>query len=102
MSYVSLDAHWRIELATSYTEQANTVENEPDAPEFFVAPSYTLVDLLGHYQVTPNIRINAGIFNLFDQEYYLASEVRGRIENENLGRFSSPGRNTSVNVVINF
>ncbi|WP_395344510.1 TonB-dependent hemoglobin/transferrin/lactoferrin family receptor [Ningiella sp. W23] len=102
ISYGALDAPWRIELAATHSEEANIVENTADAPAFFVAPSYTLFDLLGHYELSPNIRINGGIFNLFDKEYYLASEVRGRTESENLGRFSSPGRNASVNIVVNF
>jgi hemoglobin/transferrin/lactoferrin receptor protein len=102
ISYGNYDALWRVELATTYSEQANEVAAPQDAPAFFIAPSYTLIDLLGHYQINDDIRINAGVFNIFDKEYYLASEVRGRTRAENLGRFSSPGRNFSMNVIVKF
>lgn len=102
LSYGNYDAKWRFELAATHSERGNALNNMHDMPAFFVAPSHTLIDILGHYQLTRNTRINLGLFNLFDKEYYLASEVRGRTQEENLGRFSAPGRNISMNVVVNF
>ncbi|MBT1450592.1 TonB-dependent hemoglobin/transferrin/lactoferrin family receptor [Glaciecola sp. XM2] len=101
-SYGDYDSKWRAELAITYTDRATvTPSTEADIP-FFQAPSHTLVDLIGHYQVNEDVRINLGLFNITDEEYYLASEVRGRTEGENLARFSSAGRNVSMNVVVNF
>jgi hypothetical protein len=37
-----------------------------------------------------------------DREYYFASEVRGRSNDENLARFTSAGRNASMNLIVNF
>jgi outer membrane receptor for ferrienterochelin and colicin len=31
------------------------------------------VDILGHYNITPNIKVNAGIFNITDKQYWLAA-----------------------------
>jgi len=58
--------------------------------------------LIGHYQVTDDVRINVGLFNLLDKEYYFASEVRGRGADEDLSRFSAAGRNASINVIWHF
>lgn len=102
VSYGTFDAPWRVELAATYSEQANELIAPADASVFFVAPSYTLIDVLGHYKITEDIRINAGIFNIFDKHYYLASEVRGRSQSEDLSRFTSPGRNASFNVIVKF
>ncbi len=100
LSYGDLDSAWRAELAVTHTAKANQAASDDVA--FFRADSYTLIDLLAHYQVSDSVKINLGLFNLLDKEYYLASEVRGRTVEENLARFSSPGRNASINVIVNF
>nr|WP_136250967.1 TonB-dependent hemoglobin/transferrin/lactoferrin family receptor [Ningiella ruwaisensis] len=102
ISYGDYDAKYRVELAATYTDEANVIEAAADSPAFFQAPSYTLLDLIGHYQISEDIRINAGLFNLTDKEYYLASEVRGRTVSENLGRFSASGRHLSANLIWTF
>lgn len=100
LSYGDFDANWRAEMSVTHTAAANQANTEEIT--YFRADSHTLVDLTGHYQVTDNVRLSGGIFNVFDKEYYQASEVRGRTIDEDLSRYSSPGRNVSVNVVVNF
>lgn len=102
IQYGALDDPWRVELITTHTREANVMDAEQEQPAPFVAPSATYVDLLAHYQVTQNLRINAGIFNITDKQYWFASEVRGRSVVENLDRFTAPGRNFSVNAVFTF
>ncbi|GBL04455.1 TonB-dependent hemoglobin/transferrin/lactoferrin family receptor [Glaciecola sp. KUL10] len=100
LSYGDLDSAWRAELAVTHTAKANQAASDDVA--FFRADSYTLIDVLAHYQISDSVKINLGLFNLLDKEYYLASEVRGRTVEENLARFSSPGRNASINLIVNF
>ncbi|MDM7861137.1 TonB-dependent hemoglobin/transferrin/lactoferrin family receptor [Alteromonas sp. ASW11-36] len=102
IQYGQIDAPWRVEIVGTYTQDANVITPEDGQPEPFVAPSATLIDLLAHYQISDNLRINAGIFNLTDKQYWYASEVRGRTAAENLDRFTAPGRNYSVNIVYTF
>lgn len=102
ISYGDYDAKWRAELAITHTQQANEIINQDPETTFFRAPSHTLVDLIGHYQINESTRINLGLFNLLDREYYFASEVRGRNNDENLARFTSAGRNASMNLIVNF
>lgn len=102
ISYGDYDAKWRAELALTHTQQANAIVDPDTSTAFFQAPAHTLVDLIGHYQVTDDVRVNVGLFNLLDKEYYFASEVRGRGADEDLSRFSAAGRNASINVIWHF
>ncbi len=102
IQYGAMDDPWRVELVGTHTREANVVEAGEGEPQAFVAPSATYIDLLAHYQVTDNVRINAGIFNITDKQYWFASEVRGRTVGENLDRFTAPGRNVSINAVVTF
>jgi hemoglobin/transferrin/lactoferrin receptor protein len=101
LQYKDYSDPWRIEVAASYTEEAQALTSAGATP-FFVAPSYTTIDILGHLKITPNIKINAGIFNATNKQYWLASEVRGQSAEDNLLPFTSPERNYSVNVVVQF
>jgi hemoglobin/transferrin/lactoferrin receptor protein len=102
ISYGDYDAKWRAELALTHTQKANAIVDAESNTAFFQAPAHTLLDLVGHYQVSDDLRVNLGLFNLLDEEYYLASEVRGRGANEDLSRFSAAGRNASINVIWHF
>lgn len=102
IQYDQMDEPWSVELIGTYTQDANVIGAADAQPDPFVAPSSTLFDLLAHYRVNDNLLINAGIFNLTDKQYWYASEVRGRTVDENLDRFTAPGRNYSVNIVYTF
>ena len=93
---------WRIELVGTRISEANAFNVAEGEAAQFVAPNATYLDLLAHYEITEDIRVNGGIFNITDKQYWYASEVRGRSVTENLDRFTAPGRNMSVNVIVNF
>lgn len=102
LSYGRLDDPWRVEVVGTYISEANALASAADEPANFVAPSATLIDVLAHLQINDNIRINAGIFNVSNEQYWFASEVRGRSVTENLDRLTSPGINASANVIVTF
>ena len=93
---------WRVELVGTRVGEANAFDTVAGQPAPFIAPSVTYLDLLAHYEISEDIRINGGIFNITDKQFWYASEVRGRNVDENLDRFTAPGRNMSINVVVNF
>lgn len=71
----------------------------------FIPDAYILVDLLGYVNITPNLRFNIGVFNIFDTEYFRYSDVRFLDTEEDLfeqrrGRRAQPG--TSVRVGLSF
>ena len=102
IQYRTADDPWSIELMATHTEKSNTFENSVDGSEFFAAPSYLTWDLLAHYTISESARINAGLFNLTDEKYWLSSETRGRSSDDDLSRFTAPGRNFSINLVLSF
>lgn len=102
IQYRTAEDPWRIELVATHTEKSNTLTNSADGSDFFAAPSHITWDLLAHYKLSDTARVNAGFFNLTDKQYWLSSETRGRTMEEDLSRFTAPGRNFAVNVVMSF
>lgn len=101
LQYGSFDDKWQAELITTFTGQANSTLND-EGVEFFRADSYQLFDFIMHYQFNDAVRVNAGIFNITDEKYFQASEVRGQPKDADLSRLSATGRNFSANLVVNF
>lgn len=76
------------------------------------ADGYTVFDLHGGFNITDNLRVTAGLYNLTNQEYYLWQRVRvvnkgsntlyGYVNDEGIGRHSEPGRNARVTVAYHF
>jgi hemoglobin/transferrin/lactoferrin receptor protein len=72
-------------------------------PTNFVAPSYTVLDLTAYFEILPTFTVNAGLFNLTDEKYYLSTDTRGIASNSTvLDRYSQPGRNFGVNTTVRF
>lgn len=58
---------------------------------------YTVIDAMAHWQMTPSVRLNAGIYNLTDRAYSEWSDVRGRAAGDPLLElYRRPGRNLAV------
>ncbi len=61
------------------------------------APSYSTVDLTAYYRPMKDMTIRAGLFNAFDEKYWLYTDVRG--EDEGLKDIDTQaGRNWGVNL----
>ncbi|WP_232315168.1 TonB-dependent hemoglobin/transferrin/lactoferrin family receptor [Picosynechococcus sp. PCC 7003] len=81
------------------TDLIATLVGEPrlrgDRPAGSYSPEgYAVVDLLGYYNINPNLKLNAGIFNLFNNQYFLYSDVRPLLnspEPVDIDRFAQPG-----------
>lgn len=91
------------------TETTDFFESlEPD----YLSSEYTVFDLFGDINLTKDLRLNAGIYNLFDEKYYLWPRVRfvnegtttlyGYVTGEGIGRYCEPGRNYRVSVAWQF
>ncbi|MFT4179522.1 MAG: TonB-dependent hemoglobin/transferrin/lactoferrin family receptor [Thermomonas sp.] len=78
----------------------------------YMSNSYTVFDLSGSYRFNEHLRINAGVYNLFDERYYQWARIRnvtpgvldlyGYATVDGIGRYSEPGRNFRVSVSWNF
>lgn len=103
VQYGDLADPWRVELVATYLAKANKFATpEGQKAPYFIAPSVTTFDVLAHYQITDDLRVNLGLFNLTDKKFWYASEVRGRTTKDNLDALTAPGRNLSANLVYNF
>ena len=56
---------------------------------------YNVIDLLGHYELTEQIQLDVGIFNLFDEDYIRWADTAG-VGGDAIDRFTRPGRNFSA------
>nr|WP_236165801.1 TonB-dependent receptor [Pseudomonas fulva] len=73
----------------------------------FRTPGYGVLDLTGFYNVTDDITVNAGLYNLTDKKYWQWDSVRSYdgqgeaavTQPANIDRLSMPGRNFAINVV---
>lgn len=78
----------------------------------YKARQYTLLDLFGSYALTSRLHLTAGVYNLFDKQYYLWNRVRtagggtavfqGSTSPEGIGRWSQPGRNARFTISYDF
>lgn len=78
----------------------------------YKAREYTLLDVFGSYAITPRINLTAGVYNVFNKEYYLWNRVRtagagtaifqGATSPDGIGRWSQPGRNVRFTLSYDF
>ena len=61
---------------------------------------YGTLDLLGYWQLTEEISVNGGLYNLTDKQYWQWGDVRGLSSTSaGLGRYSQPGRYMAANLI---
>ena len=90
---------WRAELISTIVGQPRVA----DDANTFVPDAYALFDLIGSYNPTPNLAFNIGIYNLFNTEYYIYSDVRNQPEDApDIRRFSQPGTNIRFGLSYSF
>lgn len=69
----------------------------------FVPPAFTVADLTGYWNLSDQVRINAGIFNLTDQKYFWWNDVRGLSASAvSRDAYSQTGRNYAVALTLKF
>lgn len=73
-----------------------------DDGESISVNSHEILDLYLNLQITEQLHINGGLFNVFNREYWQYSNLLGRNDESNIARYSEPGRNLSVNVRYEF
>ena len=115
LGYKSPDDKWGAELIGTFVAKAREQENfvnprsiivgQPESSRTLIDPyepeGYTLVDLIGYYKINPNLTLTAGIYNIFDTEYYQYSDVRtidtnSRVFEAQRGSYAQPGTNVAV------
>ncbi|MDO8423924.1 MAG: TonB-dependent hemoglobin/transferrin/lactoferrin family receptor [Parvibaculum sp.] len=91
--------NWGTELTMTHAWQHSRVSNAT----YFKAPEYTTFDLTAYVEVMPTFTINAGVFNLTDEKYFVSQDVMSQASaSTTLDRYAQPGRNVGVNATIRF
>ena len=115
LGYKSPDDKWGVDLVSTFVAKGREQENvvnprsiivgQPASTRTLIDPyepeGYTLVDLIGYYKINSNLSLTAGIYNIFDAEYYQYSDVssidtNSRVFEAQRGRYAQPGTNFSV------
>jgi hemoglobin/transferrin/lactoferrin receptor protein len=66
-------------------------------------PSATVADLSAQWRIRPDLRLNAGIYNLTDKKYWRWADVRGLAAGTAIAdAYSQPGRHVRVSMVKDF
>jgi len=69
----------------------------------FLPSGHVLGDALVQWRPNEQVALNLGIYNLFDRRVWEWGDVRGRAASDPvIDRYSSPGRNLSASLVLNF
>lgn len=107
LGYRDPDGRFGADFILTHTarKDANEVERAADGTDLFVRPDQsTIFDLTAFYAVTGAIKLRAGIFNVFDENYALWSDVRGLSVDDAAiqGAFTRPGRNASISATFQF
>jgi hemoglobin/transferrin/lactoferrin receptor protein len=62
---------------------------------------YATTDITMFFNPTPNVTINANVFNLFNARYFNSQDVRGLLtDNPILELYRSPGRSFAINATV--
>lgn len=93
-------ASWGADASVTMATKRDKVEDEETQ---FKAPGYAIVDLTGWWEPERlnGVRIQAGVFNLFDRKYYDALNVPDD-PTQPLRYYTEPGRSVRVNLTYRF
>ncbi len=69
----------------------------------FLPSSFTFVDVTAYWNITDDLTLRAGVFNLTDEKYWWWGDVRGLSETSlTRDAYTQPGRNASVSLSYRF
>ncbi|MDG5497794.1 TonB-dependent hemoglobin/transferrin/lactoferrin family receptor [Niveispirillum sp. BGYR6] len=87
------------ELSATYS--AKKSRGRISDASLYAPDSFVILDLMAHWNVSEDVTLRAGIFNLFDKKYWWWSDVRGvAATSKVLDSFTQPGRNASVSLTV--
>ncbi|PPC76151.1 hypothetical protein C4K68_17350 [Pokkaliibacter plantistimulans] len=103
LNYDSPSQKWGGAVNVSWAD-GKKKDDLTSSTQYLAVPNYTVVDLTTYYKPTDKITINAGVFNLLDEKYWIWNNVRTQASSSsaNLDRFTEAGRNVGVDVTYEF
>lgn len=102
LGYRAPDNAWRVEMVGTFSDAKTRIDTSGDG-ELFASPGYGVVDLLGHVRINESLRLNWGVFNLFDKRYWQWSDVQGLPADDPVIPLSArPGRHVSASLRMTY
>ena len=99
--YDAASARWGTELALTAVEAQRHADRS--RADLYRTDGYATLDWLLQWNLSPRLRLNAGVFNLADASYIEWADVRGRIAGDPLiPYYTRAGRNASANLIYRF
>ena len=106
IGYTDSNDIWSVELIGTFVQRfdSQSQPEDPTEPRLFEAPGYAQFDLLANYNVSEDLTVNLGIFNIFDRKSWSGTEVRGLDVSDatNVNFLTQPGINAAVNATYSF
>lgn len=94
---------WQVELISTYYAPMHRTASFAGGINQFKTPSALTLDLVGRWQISKNVTLTAGLYNLTNQKYWLYQNVRGvDAANPSLDRYTQPGINGRVALTVIF
>ncbi|OCG03019.1 TonB-dependent receptor domain-containing protein [Gilliamella sp. wkB112] len=87
----------------TYSNEGKPIAESKD--DYFRIAGHGIVDLTGYINITKNVKLNGGIYNLTDQKYwdYLSNhKLYSTSDNKYLNMFTAPGRTFQLGLDIDF
>jgi len=100
LRYRGAEERWGAELIGSFV---GTPRAPGDTP-LLIPDGYVTVDLLGFVQFSPQVRLNVGVFNLFNTQYFEYADLRNfaAADRFRVDSLAQPGVNFSANLSWQF
>lgn len=120
LRYASASQRWAVTANVTHAEAkqlddaviTETTDVFESLTPDYLSDAYTTIDLLTEINVTQDVRVTAGVYNVADERYYSWPRVRfvnegtttlyGYASGAGIGRFSEPGRNFRVSLAWQF
>lgn len=106
IGYTDSNDIWSVEFIGTFVQRfdSQSQPEDPAEPRLFEAPGYAQFDLLANYNVSEDLTVNLGIFNIFDRKSWSGTEVRGLDVSDatNVNFLTQPGINAAVNATYSF
>ncbi len=111
LAYAADNDRWSVETIVTATARkdavdidASSLQQRGDSPvQPFETPGAAILDVIGYVNLSDNLRLNYGVFNVTDKQYYSWSEEF--VQNpatSNFDRLTEAGRNYSVSIKYKF
>lgn len=93
---------WHLGLISTFIARQNRT-GSINGFQPYESPGAFTADLVGAWQITPNIRLTAGLYNLTNEQVLHYQDVRGFSSTQaGMDRFTQPGVNGRIALTLNF